>query len=412
MRITTCISIALFTSIACAASGCAVDSLPDEPFEHTDLPIPAEAQAEAQIDDVSLAISAQATPVLITPVVFVPGDQSYPSGQIGAIDTALNDIQVWYRTRLGNGRLRFDTRRTVYGSLTAAQYLTNNTIWSHGPAEIQNALGFSPWTPGHIVLLMGVGLQGWAGGSGTGTSGYAVVGLESLINNPACAGNWWCTPTMWRGTAIHELGHALTLPHSAAPSIMAWHGDYQDKMLLNTGAWPEQNTIRSYGFFALTLGAGQSNWTSCSSDAQCSTMRCGCNGGTQRVCLPTDDYPEYCTFSNWTPCNEDMECQSGWCGCNGGTQRVCLPSTAYPKYCTFPNWTACVSDSDCASNRCGCNGGTQRVCLPSTAYPKYCTFPNYALCQGDADCASSWCGCNGGDVKMCLPNSSYTKTCQ
>jgi hypothetical protein len=258
----------LLVGAMCSAYGCISGPLPEEGFERSDLPIPAEEQPE----EVGAATSALGAPVLITPVIFVPSDQNYPSAQIGTIDAALNDVQVWYRTRLGNGRLRFDVRRTVYGSLTAAAYLTNDTIWTQGPAEIQSALGFSPWTSGHIVLLMGVGLQGWAGGAGnSGTSGFAVVGLESLINNTACAGNWWCTPTIWRGTVIHELGHAFMLPHSAAPSIMDSHVDYQHKQLLSTGAWPEQSTIRSYGFFELTLGSGQSNWTPCSSDEQCMT---------------------------------------------------------------------------------------------------------------------------------------------
>jgi hypothetical protein len=404
---------------AAAVAGCtgeqvaSVEPASDQPslaFEQTDLPVPVEARVApaAQGAEGALAVN-----VVITPVIFVPRDQATPTpAQQASIAGALGDLQVWYRTRLGNGRLNIEGTRIVGGALTAAQYLTNNTIWSNGPAELQAALGFSPWTSGHIVLLMGVGLQGWAGGSGGGTSGFAVVGLESLINTPACAGNWWCTPTFWRGTAIHELGHALTLPHSAFPSIMDFHGDYQIKTLLNTGAWPEQNMIRTWGFFIRTLGAGQANWTSCTSDEQCLTMRCGSNGAAPSVCLPHDDYPKVGTAANWASCSEDYDCASGRCGCNGGTARVCLPTTAYPKFCTFPNWTACKGDADCATGWCGCNGGTARVCLPSTAYPKFCSFPTYNLCVGDADCSTGVCGCNGDNVKMCLPSAAYPRTCQ
>ncbi|RKI44895.1 hypothetical protein D7Y27_12115 [Corallococcus sp. AB004] len=74
---------------------------------------------------------------------------------------------------------------------------------------------------------------------------------------------------------------------------------------------------------------------------------------------------------NWASCSGDMDCDSNRCGCNGGTTRVCLPSSAYPKPCA--NWTACSNDSHCTSNWCGCNGGQVMVCLPNTHYPKYCT---------------------------------------
>lgn len=373
---------------------------------------PERAIEEAQVEpppEVAISSSGVTAPVVITPVIFVPRDQAFPTAQAAIIDGAVNDLQVWYRTRLGNGSLRFEGRRTVNGALTAAEYIQNNTVWNNAPAEIQAQLGFSPWSSGHVVLLMGVGLQGWAGGAGTGTSGFAVLGLESLINTPACTPNWWCTPAFWLGTAIHELGHALTLPHSAAPSIMDFHGDVLEKQLLNTAAWPEKNTLRNHGAFQLTLGAGQADWSACTSDQQCSTMRCGCNAGTSRVCLPNDDYPEHCTFTNWSSCNEDTECTSGRCGCNGGTSRVCLPNATYPKACTFSSWSACVRDSDCASNSCGCNGGTSRVCLPNATYPKTCTLAAYTPCQRDTDCASSRCGSNGSTLRVCLPSIIYPK---
>jgi hypothetical protein len=349
---------------------------------------------------------------VITPVIFVPRDRAYPTAaMLAAIEAAVQDVQVWYRTRLGNGMLRFGSIQRVDGSLTAAQYLASDAIWTSGPAEIEAALGFGPWTPGHLVMVLGVGLDGWAGGGGNGSAGQAVLGLDPLIDPAACAGAWWCDASTWRGTAIHELGHALTLVHSTLPSIMQFNGNPLAKTLLNTGAWPEANTIRSLPFFERTLGSGSPNWTACSADADCLTNRCGCNGSTSRTCLPTDDYPQYCTFSNWTPCNDDSECQTGICGCNGGTQRACLPSAAYPRYCTFPNWTACQQDSDCASVRCGCNGATEHVCLPSAAYPTFCTRPAYAECGSDQDCASGTCGCDGGTNLLCLPDASYTRTC-
>ncbi|RKH83672.1 hypothetical protein D7Y21_26210 [Corallococcus sp. AB045] len=76
----------------------------------------------------------------------------------------------------------------------------------------------------------------------------------------------------------------------------------------------------------------QPNWASCSGDSDCVSNRCGCNGGTTRVCLPNSTYPKQC--GNWTACSSDSQCTSNWCGCNGGQVLVCLPNTSYPKYCT------------------------------------------------------------------------------
>ncbi|RKH18775.1 hypothetical protein D7Y13_05770 [Corallococcus praedator] len=76
----------------------------------------------------------------------------------------------------------------------------------------------------------------------------------------------------------------------------------------------------------------QPNWASCSGDADCTSNRCGCNGGTARVCLPNSTYPKQC--GNWTACNSDSQCTSNWCGCNGGQVKQCLPNTSYPKTCT------------------------------------------------------------------------------
>jgi hypothetical protein len=379
--------------------------------ERENLPIPSLDQVGAIMRANSSAITDDVV-YAITPVIFVPSDQSYPNAsQIADINDAINDAKIWYRTRLGNGQLKFDSIRRVDGELTANEYNTNDTIWTQGATEIKNVLGFSPWTEGHIVIAMGVGLQGWAGGAGTGNSGYAVLGLESLIDNSACAGIWWCTPEVWRGTFIHELGHALTLHHSEGLSIMNSHTNYLTKTLLNTGDWPEQNQVRASPFFQLLLGAGKGNWESCTLDTECLTMRCGCNGSTSRTCLPHDDYGEHCTFSNWAACRENQECQSGRCGCNGGTERVCLPTAEYSVSCTFPNWTACLSDADCITGVCGCGGGTVRVCLPSNDYPRDCAFANFTPCLTDGDCLSSWCDSNGTDsmFRMCLPGA---KTCQ
>ncbi len=184
------------------------------------------------------------SPGTITPVIFVPTDHGLSDAEIGSIESALDDVEAWYDAQLGDMHLRFGATQIVRGTHDSRWYLAEDRIWSHGPDELRNALGFSPWEDGHVVLLMGRGMLGWAGGAGNANAGYAVVGLESLVDNAACSPEWWCNPDMWRGTTIHELGHALTLPHSEPPSIMDFHGDWRNKVLLDE----EIDTVRSLRF--------------------------------------------------------------------------------------------------------------------------------------------------------------------
>ena len=53
------------------------------------------------------------------------------------------------------------------------------------------------------------------------------------------------------------------------------------------------------------------------------------------MCLPSQDYAKECAGwqDNWGPCGADGECKSLWCGCNFGSEMVCLPGQEYPKDC-------------------------------------------------------------------------------
>jgi hypothetical protein len=270
----------------------------------------------------------------ITPVLFVPTDRSVSASDAAAVQAGLADLESWYETQLVTARLRVGDLVTVHGTHDSAYYLDAQNIWDEGPIELQQALGFGPWTPGHIVLLVGAGLLGWAGGAGDGQSGYAVLGLESLTDNAACAPEWWCNPEIWRGTAIHELGHALTLRHSMDPSIMKFHGDYTHRVLLDTEAWPEKTTVRGLQF--VDLLAGSTDWAPCTTDIDCVSNRCGCNLGSAFVCLPSPAYPTTCVTA--APTCGDLAKQNGWanaaCEWNGnGACGGVGPSTSDCDHC-------------------------------------------------------------------------------
>jgi predicted small metal-binding protein len=187
-------------------------------------------------------------PGYITPVIFIPSDRTVPESEQQQIADALVEIERWYDEQLGDMHLRFGPTRIVHGEQTADWYLKDDKIWAHGPDELRRSLGYSPWDDGHIVLLMGRGLVGWAGGAGNSNAGFAVVGLEPLVDPANCDPPFSCADDIFHGTAIHELGHALTLPHSAPPSVMDWHHDYRTKVLLDDDEWPEYETVRSLRF--------------------------------------------------------------------------------------------------------------------------------------------------------------------
>ncbi len=196
---------------------------------------------------------------VITPVVFVPSDEDPGTDRIAAVEAALADVWSWYDVQLGDRHLVVAPLQVVYGQRDAATYRGDHgapDIWALGPDELRAALGFSPWDNGHLVLLVGAGLSGWAGGAGNGMAGFSVLGMESLTDPARCEGNWWCTPEFWRGTAIHELGHGLTLPHSVDPSIMAFHGDWSHRALLDEPDYPEVATVRALPFTAADDAVG------------------------------------------------------------------------------------------------------------------------------------------------------------
>jgi hypothetical protein len=285
----------------------------------------------------ALAASAQVTS-RVASVLYVPSNFTHYNGPQGealldyhasGVSRGLANVARWYARELPNDLVRWDDLIVFRGHYTDAQCLAN---MGDCIADTAVSLGLDPWAPGNVrqkLLIIGAGFLGWAGGAGnTVGQGYAVLGMESLMDTPKCAGNWWCTPEIWHGTVAHELGHTFSLPHSSDPnSIMNFHGDWINKHF--TGSEPA--TVQSDP----ATETKRSNWSYCEIDFECTSLRCGGNWNRpELVCLPTTAYPKRAaSIPDGLFCRNNTECQSGVCGIGPEGDRICLryPAMFFPE---------------------------------------------------------------------------------
>ena len=145
----------------------------------------------------------------VSVVYFYPNDQiptaDYP------LDAIMSDVKGWYTDQVGS-TINFQTARFVRGNRDTAYYLQD--IWG----GVLRELGYYCYTGVHLVVVHpSIGFTG----------GTACSDLEgpAMVEEDIFAGQ---EMRPFNGVVAHELGHALSLPHSDCASVMGCWWDYPD----------------------------------------------------------------------------------------------------------------------------------------------------------------------------------------
>lgn len=220
---------------------------------------------------------------LVTPILFVPQDQTLDPKARQALTSTMDNLQAWYSQTLKTDMFGYGltlNKPAVYSAPRSLSYYRcpqedsscNNFdgLWSNVQAELIQA-GYPLWQPGHIFLILVKGGAGWAGSGCSpiclinwpspgpaADAGVAILGdwaLDGILNtpNPDCVvylGLEACSQSGQQGAIGHELGHTLGLAHAQNQfgSLMYdwWH--FPKVSLFNSIGNEEQTVLISSQF--------------------------------------------------------------------------------------------------------------------------------------------------------------------
>lgn len=74
--------------------------------------------------------------------------------------------------------------------------------------------------------------------------------------------------------------------------------------------------------------AGKASWAGCGADGECASNRCGCNGASEKQCLPSADYPKTCAPAI---CGTGLTCSASFAA--GATKCRQTASSSTSIYC-------------------------------------------------------------------------------
>jgi len=204
-------------------------------------------------------------------IYLVPSDRRFQPRYAAAVQTAIRNIQIWYRNETGNGKTFslnnpvveiFDTSHAAawYSNPAGEKYSFWNNVLADGRSLAKDS--------GSNILVFYIDADPTCGQiyGGSGEARAAVLpandlrGLTGEPNIPPCADGQPDNggPCRWVGGLGHELGHALSLPHplscepmtATCPSnALMWvgYGSYPNTFLLPE----EQSLLNSSPFFSV-----------------------------------------------------------------------------------------------------------------------------------------------------------------
>jgi len=173
---------------------------------------------------------AEGTPT-VRMIYLVPSDRVIQPGYTAAIESAITQLQIWYRNEMGNGKtfLLHTPMVEIYETPHPASWYAANPagdfvvwFWNNALADGFALTGGRFFDPENRWIFY-IDADPACGQLTGGTSGVALLpandlrGLTGQQNRPPCLGEPPDTAGIcrWVGGLGHELGHAFDLPHPA-----------------------------------------------------------------------------------------------------------------------------------------------------------------------------------------------------